>query len=143
MIFQDKNCTFTYNDSGFTKCELAYKNKIFTGYAFCLETDKDFQSDRTGCFIAEMKAQLKKMRYMRTETRKSQKALIDFKKRLECCKDYDENSFESKRLRKEIYIYQKEIDNITAAITDTENYLKDYIEGKEKLYQKIRAKSIN
>lgn len=140
MVITDKDLTFMYNNSGYTTCELQYDGKTFIGRANCLDQDMDFWSENVGCFIAEMKAKIKMMRYMRSKTRKELKVLVDFQKRLECCKNYNPKSFEAKRLRKEIYYYQTEIETITNAIQDTESYLKEYIEGKEKVYQKLRAK---
>lgn len=140
MVITDKDLTFMYNNSGYTTCELQYDGKTFIGRANCLDQDMDFWSENVGCFIAEMKAKIKMMRYMRSETRKKLKVLTDFQKRLECCKDYNSKSFEAKRLIKEIYYYKTEIETITNAIQDAESYLKDYIEGKERVYQKLRAK---
>ena len=68
------------------------------------------------------------------------KVLEDFEKTLKCCKDYNPNSFEAKRLRKEIYIWRKRINEINSAIKDEQDYLTLYIKGKEKLYQRLRAK---
>jgi hypothetical protein len=100
------NITFNYNE-GYAHCEIKYDNIIFTGDAKCLPDDNDFESERTGCFIAEMKANLKKLKYIRKNLKKEQKGLLNFQKRLECCKNYDADSFEAKRLRKEIYLYQE------------------------------------
>ena len=50
---QKQNITYSYNDSGYTRCDIVYKNKTFTGHAYCLDVDKAFQGEKTGCFIAE------------------------------------------------------------------------------------------
>lgn len=140
MILNDKDMTFMYNNSGYTTCDFRFEGKVFTGHANCLPEDMEFWSENVGCFIAQTKAELKAMRYMRAEARKELKVLVDFQKRLECCKNYNSKSFEARRLRKEIYLYKNKIENISNSINDTELYLKDYIKGKENLYQKLRAK---
>ena len=77
---------------------------------------------------------------VKEQKREELKPLINFQKRLECCKEYDEKSFEARRLRKEIYLYNEQINELTNAIADEENYLKKYIDDKENLYNKLRAK---
>ena len=46
------------------------------------------------------------------------KALEDFEKILKCCKNHDPDSFEARRLRKEIYLQKRKIDEINSAIKD-------------------------
>ena len=38
---QKQNITYSYNDSGYTRCDIVYKNKTFTGHAYCLDVDKE------------------------------------------------------------------------------------------------------
>jgi hypothetical protein len=75
--------------------------------------------------------------------REQLKPLELFQKRLECCKNYNNTSFEARRLRKEIWLYKEEIQEITNAINDEEQYLKKYIAEKDDLYYRIRAKRAN
>lgn len=132
--------TFMCNTNGQTECRMYYDGHWFIGNAKCLEQDNDFWSERTGCTIAELKANIKRLRYIRKQKREELKPLIHFQKRLECCKEYDSESFEARRLRKEIYLYNEQINELTNAIADEENYLKKYITDKENLYNKLRAK---
>lgn len=103
----------------------------------------DMWSERTGSTLAEIKANIKRLRYMRAETRKEMKPLTLFESRLKCCKGYNHNSVEARRLRKEIWLYKDKIQEITNAINDEEAYLKRYIAEKDNLYVKIRAKRAN
>ena len=139
---QPKNgdVSFMSNTDGLIECYMYHDGHWFTGRAKCLEQDNDFWSERTGCTIAELKANIKRLRYIRKQKREELKPLINFQKRLECCKEYDEKSFEARRLRKEIYLYNEQINELTNAIADEENYLKKYIDDKENLYNKLRAK---
>lgn len=132
--------SFCQNTDGDTWCYLRYKGQQFTGYTKCLPEDEDFWSENVGCFIAETRAGIKRLKYMKKQLIPTLKALEDFEKTLKCCKNYDPNSFEAKRLRKEIYIQRKRINEISSAIKDEEDYLTQYIKGKEKLYQRLRAK---
>ncbi len=131
---------FCTNSDGDTWCYLTYKGNQFTGHTKCLPEDRDFESERVGYFIAETRAGIKRLKYMKKQLVPTLKTLEDFEKTLKCCKDYNPNSFEAKRLRKEIYIWRKKINEINSAIKDEEAYLTQYIQGKEKLYQRLRAK---
>lgn len=132
--------SFTTNTNGDTWCRLRYKGQEFTGHTRCLPEDEDFWSENVGCFIAETRAGIKRLKHMKKQLVPTLKTLEDFEKTLKCCKDYNPNSFEAKRLRKEIYIWRKRIDEINSAIKDEQDYLTQYIQGKEKLYQRLRAK---
>ena len=142
---QSKNgdVTFMYNSDGLTRCDMYYDGKYFTGYSKCLPVDEDMMSERTGSTLSEIKANIKRLKYIRNKTREQLKPLELFQKRLECCKNYNNTSFEARRLRKEIWLYKEEIQEITNAINDEEQYLKKYIAEKDDLYYRIRAKRAN
>lgn len=142
MRKQKLEVNFTQNNE-LTRCDMYYDGKSFIGYAKCLPEDNDMISERTGCTLAEIKANIKRLRYIRNKVREQLKPLTIFKSRLECCKDYNADSFEARRLRKEIWLYEEEIKEITNAINDEEAYLKKYIKEKENLYTRIRAKRAN
>ena len=137
---QKQNITYSYNDSGYTRCDIIYKNKTFTGHAYCLDVDKDFQSEKTGCFIAERKAFIKKLKFIKSELAAALSVLENFEKTLESCKEYNAKNFEAKRLRKEIYLKRKELKEIETAIKDEQDYLTYYIQNKDKFYQRQRVR---
>ena len=115
---QKQNITYSYNDSGYTRCDIVYKNKTLTGHAYCLDVDKDFQSEKTGCFIAERKAFIKKLKFIKSELTTALSILENFERTLQSCKEYNAKNFEAKRLRKEIYLKRKELQEIEIAIKD-------------------------
>ena len=141
--YKNGDVRFMHNTSGETTCDMYYDGKWFTGRAKCLPEDMDMMSERTGSTLAEIKANIKRLKYMRNQVREQLKPLELFQKRLECCKNYNNTSFEARRLRKEIWLYKEEIQEITNAINDEEAYLKKYIAEKDNLYTKIRAKRSN
>ena len=142
---QPKNgdISFVHNTDGLTRCEMYYDGHWFIGCAKCLPEDMDMMSERTGSTLAEIKANIKRLRYIRAKKREELKPLTTFESRLKCCKNYNHNSFEARRLRKEIWLYKEEIQEITNAINDEEAYLKKYIAEKDNLYYRLRAKRSN
>lgn len=135
--------SFTTNTSGDTWCHLIYKGQEFIGHTRCLPQDEDFQSENVGCFIAETRAIIKQLKYAKKQLMPGLKALEDFEKTLKCCKNHDSDSFEARRLRKEIYLQKRKIDEINSAIKDEQDYLTQYIKGKDKLYNRLRSKQTN
>ena len=134
---------FMHNTAGETVCQMYYDGHWFIGRAKCLPEDEDMWSERTGSTLAEIKANIKRLRYMRAQVREKMKPLTLFESRLKCCKGYNHDSIEARRLRKEIWLYKQEIQEITNAIEDEETYLKKYIAEKDNLYYRIRAKRSN
>ena len=110
--------SFTTNTNGDTWCRLIHKGQEFTGHTKCLPEDEDFWSENVGCFIAETRAIIKQLKHAKKQLIPSLKALEDFEKTLKCCKNYDPDSFEAKRLRKEIYLQKRKINEINSAIKD-------------------------
>ena len=141
--YKNGDVKFMHNTSGETTCDMYYDGKWFTGHAKCLPEDMDMWSERTGSTLAEIKANIKRLKYMRAQTRQEMKPLTLFESRLKCCKGYNHNSVEARKLRKEIWLYKDKIQEITNAINDEEAYLKRYITEKDNLYVKIRAKRSN
>lgn len=141
--YKNGDVRFMHNTSGETTCDMYYDGKWFTGHAKCLPEDMDMWSERTGSTLAEIKANIKRLRYIRSKKREELKPLTLFETRLKCCKNYNKDNFEARRLRKEIWLYKEEIQEITNAINDEEAYLKRYIAEKDNLYTRIRAKRSN
>ena len=135
--------SFTTNTSGDTWCRLIHKGQEFTGHTRCLPEDEDFWSENVGCFIAETRAIIKQLKHAKKQLMPGLKALEDFEKTLKCCKNYDPDSFEARRLRKEIYLQKRKINEINSAIKDEQDYLTQYIKGKDKLYNRLRSKQTN
>ena len=130
--YKNGDVRFMHNTSGETTCDMYYDGKWFTGHAKCLPEDMDMWSERTGSTLAEIKANIKRLRYMRAQTRQEMKPLTLFESRLKCCKGYNHNSVEARRLRKEIWLYKNKIQEIQALLELAPNYeekmqiLRDY-----------------
>ena len=60
----------------------------------------------------------------------------DFEKVLINCKDYDPNSFEGKRLRKQIYLLKRELNQLLANKTSLNSKLKEHIDYRDKVVHK-------
>lgn len=131
---------FSWNPgSGIASCELVYKGRTFKGEAHCHLDDYDFQSERTGCFIAECRAELAMLRYRKNcELKPALQALKHTYGLFVQSSKYNPNSHESKVLYKQIQLTNFELITVNNEITTLTQNLETYIKGKEKLYQRMR-----
>ena len=139
---KNNNMTFTYNaETGVSVCEIMYNNTIFKGEAHCHEEDFDFMSERVGMTIAEARANIGILKFMRDNEIKPQlKILKRLYSNVKTSKNNNPKSHETKMMRRLIRELEIELHTISNAIVDERKFVKDYIDSKEKLYQRLRAK---
>ena len=119
-----------------------YNGHAFDGTAICHDEDKDFESERVGLTIAESRANIKVLRHIRDcEIKPQLKVLNHLLANMKTSKYYRPNSYEAKMLRSQIRAIEKELTTIKNGIADEQKFIKDYIEGKDKLYKRLRAKN--
>ena len=136
-----KNIKYEYL-LGQSMCTIKYKGKEFMGIANCHPDDMDFESERVGMTIAETRANIKVLCFMRDcEIKPQLKSLNHLYSNIKTSKYFNPNSYESKMLLKQIKSIKKELDIINNALVDERRFIKDYINGKDKLYKKLRAKN--
>lgn len=120
-----------------TICNIEYDGRTFTGTAKCHPDDVTFFSERTGGFIAEVRANIKLLKYKRNyEIIPAYKALKRLHANMSSSTHYDKHSYEARMLYKELKKYENEIDMINADIQSEKQYLKDYINNKDLMYKK-------
>ena len=135
------NTTYEY-DNGKSTCTMTYKGINFSGEAKCHPDDMDYGGERTGMSIAEARANIKVLCFIRDHEIKNQlKILNHLYCNIQNSKYYNEKSHESSMLRNQIAAIEAELAAIKNAIADERKFLKDYINGKDELYKKLRAKS--
>lgn len=121
---------------------IEYNGYRFVGEATCHPDDFDFESERVGLTIAEARANIKVLRHMRDcEAKPQLKVLNHLYSNMRTSKHYNPNSYEAKMLRSQIRAIENELATINNGIADEQKFIKDYIDGKDKMYRKLRAKS--
>lgn len=132
---------FNYK-AGISTCDIEYKGHHFIGKAVCHTDDLDFESERTGLCIAEARAQIKVMKFKRNfELKPKIAAITHLLNTMERSTKYNENSYESKMIRRQLHTLKKQLTTINNDIDEEEKYLNEYITQKEKLYQKLRGRN--
>lgn len=110
----------------------------FVGKAVCDPKDYDMYSKITGENIAFTRAQIKMLQSEKKEVRAKLEALLHLQSTIKNSKHYNVKGYVENRISNHITIYYNDILNIQEDIEDLRKILKDYIDGKEKIYQKIR-----
>ena len=130
--------TFNF-ENGKAICTIKYKNKKFYGEAQCHPEDKDFESERVGLHIADIRADMTMLRYIRDV-----ELIPDYNTLNHLCNSfkngakYNENSNESKLVRKQLYTIKKQLCAVRKELAHLQLELTVYIKDKEKFYQHVR-----
>ena len=139
MVFE--KVSYAYND-GVASYQINYKGYQFLGVAQCHSEDMDFANERVGLTIAEARAVIKVLRFVRdTEIAQQIKILKHLYSNIETSRFHNPKSHESRRIRSQIRALERELEAINNAIADEKHLIKDYNYGKDKLYKRLRAKN--
>ena len=133
---------FTYDEtSGICGCSIFIDDFLQGfGIAQCADQDRDMISEKTGMHIAEMRAQINLLQnYKNRELHPELKAYKHLLGTMVNSPRYNPNSYEAKRLNREIRNVEKAIAEINEAINSAKLDLYSYINTKEYIYQRIRA----
>ena len=126
-------------ETGEATCILTYRGMEFEGKAFCHPDDMDMASKLTGWNIAEARAIIKHLKYVRDFELKAQlKVLHQFYNTINTSKRFNEQSYESYMLRKRIKNLQLDLDAVKEEIAITKKFLNEYIEMKLRDHKMIR-----
>lgn len=126
-------------DTGTATCRIYDKNNVFEGVAHCHEQDADFMSERTGCYIAECRAGIARLRHIRdNDLRPQLKALKHFYYTLSHRKTFNIENHAIKCLLAQIEMVARDLEEVKQDIKLEQQYLSDYIKNKEIMYQKVR-----
>ena len=142
-MMYDKKISYNYDEMEreaiFT---INYGGAVFVGKARCHPEDNDLGNERTGLTIAEARANIKLMKFKRRfEIQPKIDVLKHLLANMETSKQYAEKSYEAKSIKSQLRAAQAAYDQLTSDIKDEERYLKEYIDKKDILYKRLRAKN--
>lgn len=132
---------YTY-DNGISRFYITYNNNTFVGQAQCHPEDMDFESERVGLTLAEARANIALMKHVRENEIKPQLKMLKHLYISICSSSkHNPKSHEDKMLRRTLHNLENDLTTINNAIADERKFIKDYIDGKENLYQRLRDKN--
>lgn len=120
-----------YKDGSVYICEINYKDHIFIGRTICYPSDRTYESENTGYTIAESRAEIQRLCFVRDEVNAELRAM----KRLRSTARIVKGSNLEKHLNEEITSLSYRLDLISETIQDIKNSIKHYIEDKDRLYR--------
>lgn len=124
---------------GTATCTLFYKNYEFTGVANCHPDDQDMMSKLTGQTIAEYRATLQYLRFIRDcELQPQLKALKQLYYSMKHSKYFNPKSYEAKMLYRQINILKDDLKENKYLIDFTKKELEAYLTTKERDHKQLR-----
>lgn len=97
-------------------------------------------SEKVGCEISMRRATIKALKGKKAELKLKKQGLLEFYYDVIYSKNFNNQDFLAKRLKRKINNYIEDINTISSLIEEEEEILKEYIENKDKFYKQIRAK---
>ena len=133
--------TYDWNqETGQAVCTIIDKGKIYQGFAWCREEDKDMLSCKVGLTIAEFRAHIAQSKGIRdNEIKPGLAALKQAKYAINQSKYFNENSYEYRMLEQQIKNYEQDLIFIKNTIALQRANLNRYMQDKANFYKKIRA----
>ena len=127
-------------ETGIAKCVItAHDGSVHIGTAKCSPKDQDMLSEKTGCEIAEMRAQIAYLRHVRDyELKPELKALKKFLYSINQSKYFEPGDYSNQMLFRAIQRTKDELDAINNDIAGTKENLRAFMEQKGIFYQKVR-----
>ena len=106
---------------------------------FCHSNDQDMKSEKTGCEIANRRAEIMVLKgYVKNELKPRLRALKQLYYSMNRSKYFNEKSYENKMLQSQIRVIKNELDTTNQIIAELEYDLSRYLDEKDKFYKKIR-----
>lgn len=136
----NKQPEYTWSERyGTATCTLFYKNYEFTGVANCHPDDQDMMSKLTGQTIAEYRATLQYLRFIRDcELQPQLKALKQLYYSMNHSKYFDSKSYETTMLYRQINHLTEDLKENKYLIDLTKSQLEAYLTTKERDHKQLR-----
>ena len=127
-------------ESGRTTCTLTDGTNFFIGEAYCCEKDRDMMSEKTGCAIALMRAEIKYYIHMRdNEILPALKAMKHLYACISNSKKFNEFAYENVMIRRQIQHLTTDLTVVRQMLNDEKQELKTLLREKDLFYKRVRA----
>jgi hypothetical protein len=131
-----KNLEFVFDEeNGTTICVMKYDNRDFMGTAVCAPEDMDYLSKKTGQEIAFNRASVEVLKYDKFCLTQELKGLKSLYYSIKHSKKYNPKSYEAIMLRHQMNMRENDIAQLKVDIKTTQQYIKNYINQKDKAYK--------
>lgn len=124
-----------YTENDIYYCVINYRNHKFIGSTKCVPDDKEYERENIGYTIAEYRAEIKRLQYLRELTKVEAQALKHLR---ETSKAAETNVYH--HLLEQIHQKEQKIELITESINDLRSYVETYIAQKNAINQWLKAR---
>jgi hypothetical protein len=128
------------SETGVSTAIVANKYGKFRGFSFLSPEDRPIASSYAGCRYAELKAIRKSVKAERKEKKAQLVILKRVYNELAQLSNFEDNSMEIRKIRKNIYMLEKEIKNLNEKEEKITQYLLDSMQTRDKILKKIKSK---
>jgi len=127
--------------NGIASCIITYKDRSFVGIATCHPEDEDMKSSLTGQQIAEHRATIEYLKFIRDcEIKPELKSLNQLYFTMAHSKKFNPKSYENKRLQTSIHMAKSDLEAVNKMIDNERKKMYQYINQKEAIYRLLRSK---
>jgi hypothetical protein len=136
---------YDYNsETGTSHVIISEGDNEYHGFASCHDEDKDFKSERIGMTIAEARAEINFLQYIRdNEIMPALKALKHLYSNMKTSKYFNLYSYETRMLRRQICIKENDLIAVKQEINSRKQFITEYIKQKDELHDKLRKAKKN
>ena len=129
-----------FEETGVALCTITDSyNRTYHADAFCHPNDQDMMSEKTGCEIANRRAEIMVLKgYVKNELKPRLRALKQLYYSMNRSKYFNEKSYENKMLQSQIRVIKNELDTTNEIIAELEYDLSRYLNEKDEFYKKVR-----
>ena len=129
-----------FGETGVAFCTITDSyNRTYHAEALCHPNDQDMMSEKTGCEIANRRAEIMVLKgYVKNELKPRLRALKQLYYSMNRSKYFNEKSYENKMLQSQIRVIKNELDTTNEIIAELEYDLSRYLNEKDEFYKKIR-----
>ena len=123
-------------ERGWARYEIEDKGHVFIGHAKCHPDDITYKNERIGIEIAEVRARLEALRWIRdNEVIPAYKAFKHLHSTMITSKQYNKHSYEARMLWRQIKLYEGSLASIKDVIKSYNNYIKDLANSAQNWYE--------
>jgi|GEM_PF-5514805 len=115
----------------------------YHGVARCHPDDQKYESELFGYTVANYRAYVKFNKSLIKKEKERLKTLITLYNTIENMKGFNKDELSAKRIRKEIYICKKEIEELSATIREVNDAIRERIKVADDLHKKYEEKIKN
>ena len=126
-------------ERGICRCTITVSDGKYVGYAYVHPLDADMMSEKVGQEIAYNRAIISMLKGEKRKLKLELRGLNSLYYSMKHSPHFNQKSYEAKMLYRQIKMRNDDIETIDEMVQDIQDFLTNYINKKDELYQHIRT----